>query len=211
MGMSNTKGTKVEEEEEITKQVKTVLFDYIRNSVTLPGLVSSKRFDLIIQDIMSSCAEDVVKRIGLTGQVLGTLATGILHYGLTCTTMRSQRRTEYCGVEVDIVMPDLRTLKADPKRALLICIMDTIDPDAVQKRIAEIDGIQPVVENIWIVLPHVREGPDLGGRLHDALTYRRSFVICADDPKRNTFAGILPEIGRFVNSNDSSKLRILGI
>ena len=44
-------------------------------------------------------------------EVIGILATGILHYLLTNALLNSQRKVNYQGMELDIIIPDIRTLE----------------------------------------------------------------------------------------------------
>jgi len=67
------------------------------------------------------------------------LATSLLHYMLTLCLVPSQRKIAYDNAEIDIVIPGMRELKADPKNALVIMISNMPD----------ISDIQPHSENIW--------------------------------------------------------------
>ena len=44
--------------------------------------------------------------MGKKDEAVGILATGILHYLLTNALLNSQRKVEYQGLELDIVIPD---------------------------------------------------------------------------------------------------------
>ena len=56
------------------------------------------------------------------------------------------------GIEIDIIVPDLKTLEKDPKRTLLICIPKTLDIQAINEKITQMEKIQPEKENMWLVL-----------------------------------------------------------
>ena len=101
--------------------IKDYLFEYIKKSDTIPKLISEKKFDVIINEIVENCYDKVIS-MGEKEEAIGVLATGILHYLLTNALLNSQRKVEYQGVELDIVIPDTRTLEKDSKMTLLIII-----------------------------------------------------------------------------------------
>ena len=55
-------------------------------------------------------------------------------------------------MELDIVIPDIRTLEKDAKRALLILIPKSSDKKIIDEKISQLRKIQPTKENIWVVL-----------------------------------------------------------
>jgi hypothetical protein len=83
---------------------------------------------------------------------LGVLATGILHYMLTNAMLTSQRKVEYQGIEIDIVIPDLKTLEKDSKKTLIILVPKTLDKKIIQEKLEQLQKIQPEKQNIWLVL-----------------------------------------------------------
>jgi len=108
--------------EDETNPIKEYLFDYIKNSETIPKLIHEKKFDAIIDEIIENCYEKIIV-MEEKNESVGILATGILHYLLTNALITSQRKVEYLGEELDIVIPDIKTLKKDQKKILLICIL----------------------------------------------------------------------------------------
>ena len=175
---------------EESSPIKDLLFDHIRNSPDIPRLLSEKRFDLIIRNIMDGCGHVV----SMGDEAAGTLATGMLHYLLTGALIPSQRKVEYMGVGVDIVIPDIRTLEKDPKKALLICIPMSSDAKTVRDRISVLNGIQPVGQNIWVVLAR------------DMPVQNRRFVLSGG---HEPFSDIIFEISRFVSLNGTGRFRIM--
>ena len=63
------------------------------------------------------------------------LATGIMHYLLTVALIPSQRKIKYKGVDVDIVIPDIRTLEKDSKKALVLYIPSSADSKTIEDEI----------------------------------------------------------------------------
>jgi hypothetical protein len=129
-------------------------------------------------------------------EAVGILATGILHYLLTNALLNSQRKVNYQGVELDVVIPDIRTLEKDAKMTLLILIPKTSDVTIINKKITDLKKIQPVKENIWVVLSE------------DIHLDCKSFVLSKE---KNTFSKIIFEIAQFSNVNGTNKFKILRI
>ena len=137
--------------DEEANPIKDYLFDYIKSSQTIPQLISEKKFDVVIDEIIANCYEKICT-MDEKDTAVGVLATGILHYLLTNALLNSQRKVEYRGMELDIVVPDVKTLEKDSKMSLAICIPKTSDKNAIEEKIAELQKIQPIKENSWVVL-----------------------------------------------------------
>ena len=180
--------------EEENNPIKEYLFNYIEKSESrFHHLFSQKKMDEIINDILSSCY-DKVALMDNKEEGLGVLATGILHYMLTNAMLTSQRKVEHNGIEIDIVIPDLKTLEKDPKKTLIICIPKTLDKNRIQEKLEQLQKIQPEKQNIWLVLTQ-----DLG--------YDNTYVI----QKENTFSNIIFNIAKFVNVQGDNKFKILRV
>jgi len=181
--------------EDETNPIKEYLFDYIKNSETIPKLIHEKKFDAIIDEIIENCYEKIIV-MEEKNESVGILATGILHYLLTNALITSQRKAEYLGEELDIVIPDIKTLKKDPKKTLLICILKTSDINKINKKIQKLEKIQSEKENIWLVLPE------------KIPTEKKSFTLSKEN---NSFSKIIFEIAKFSNVGGSNKFKILKI
>ena len=116
--------------------IKEYLFDYINSSETIPKLIIEKRFDHIIDEIIQNCYDKILT-MGEKNESIGVFATGMLHYLLTNALITSQRKIEYSGEELDIVIPGIKTLEKDPKKTLLICILKTSDINEINKKIGK--------------------------------------------------------------------------
>jgi len=127
---------------------------------------------------------------------VGILATGLLHYLLTNALLNSQRKVEYKGLELDIVIPDVRTLEKDAKMTLLILIPKSSDKKIIDKKISQLNEIQPNKDNIWVVLSE------------DISVDSKSFVLSKEN---NSFSKIIFEIAQFSNVGKSNKFKILRI
>ena len=175
--------------------VKDYLFDYIKKSSNIPELIIQKKFDLVIEEIIHNCYDKIIS-MGNKEETVGILATGILHYLLTNALLNSQRKIEYQGIELDIVIPDIKTLEKDSKMTLLICIPKSSDKKIIEEKISQLEKIQPNQENIWVVLSE--ETP----------TSKKTFVLSKEN---HSFSKIIFEIAQFSNVGGTNKFKILRI
>jgi len=120
----------------------------------------------------------------------------MLHYLLTNALLNSQRKIEHMGIELDIVIPDVKTLDKDPKKTLLICIPMSSDIKIIKEKISQLEKIQSIKENIWLVLS--KEVP----------ITQKSFILSKEN---NSFSKIIFEIAQFSNVHGTSKFKILRI
>ena len=81
-------------------------------------------------------------------KLLSILCEAFLHFLLTITSLPSQRKIMLNELEIDLVIPDIKTLYKDPKNTLII----KFDKDlSTIEYIKKLDNIQKIKENIWIV------------------------------------------------------------
>ena len=175
--------------------IKDYLFNYIEKSDTIPRLISKQKFDVIINEILDNCYDDIVL-MDKKDESVGVLATGILHYLLTNALLTSQRKVPYRDFELDIVIPDVKTLEQDTKMSLLILIPKSSDKKIIEQKIAQLNSVQPIKENIWVVLS---ENISLDNK---------TFVLSKEN---NSFSNIIFEIAQFSNVGKSNKFKILRI
>ncbi len=181
--------------EEENNPIKEYLFNYIEKSEKrFQQLFSQTKMTEIINDILDNCY-DKVALMENKEENLGVLATGILHYMLTNAMLASQRKVECQGVEIDIVIPDLKTLEKDPKKTLIICIPKTLDKNTIKEKLEQLEKIQPEKQNIWLVLTQ-------------ALGFDKTYVI---EKEKSSFLNIIYDIAKFVNVQGHSKFKILRV
>jgi len=175
--------------------IKEYLFGYIEKSEEIVGLIAEKKFDVIINKIIENCYDKIIL-MDKKEEAIGVLATGILHYLLTNALLNSQRKIDHNGIELDIVIPDVKTLEKDAKMTLIIIIPKSSDKKIIEEKIAKLTKIQPVKENIWVVLS---ENIDID---------YKTFVLSKEN---NSFAKIIFEIAQFSNVGRANKFKILRI
>jgi len=180
---------------EKSNPIKDHLFNYIKKSNTIVKLISEKKFDVIINEIIENCYDKIIL-MDKKDEAVGVLATGILHYLLTNALLNSQRKVECQGLELDIVIPDIKTLEKDAKMTLLILIPKSSDKKIINEKISQLKKIQPMKENIWVVLSK------------EIALDCKSFVLSKEN---NTFSNIIFKIAQFSNVGKSNKFKILRI
>ena len=180
---------------EESNPIKDYLFNYIEKSTTISKLISEQKFDVIIDEIIENCYDKIIL-MDKKEESVGILATGLLHYLLTNALLNSQRKVEYKGLELDIVIPDVRTLEKDAKMTLLILIPKSSDKKIIDEKISQLNEIQPNKDNIWVVLSE------------DISVDSKSFVLSKEN---NSFSKIIFEIAQFSNVGKSNKFKILRI
>ena len=176
--------------------VKDYLFDYLtRSEKRVQKLIIDKKFSEIIDGVIVDCYDKAIT-LGEKDECVGILATGLLHYLLTRAFINSQRRVAYRGIEIDIVIPDIKTLERDPKKSLLICIPKSSNKEIIEEKISQLGKIQSEKDNIWVVLSeHIPIG-------------RKSFVLSTEN---NTFSKIISDIAQFSNVGGTDRFKILRI
>jgi len=176
--------------------VKDYLFDYLSKSEEkIQKLIIDEKFSEIIDDVIRNCYDKIIT-LGKRDESVGILATGLLHFLLTNALLTSQRKIQYNGIEIDIVIPDLKTLEKDPKKTLLICIPKTTNKKEIEQKLMELYKIQPEKQNVWLVLSQKLDFEN------------RSYIIQKDN---QTFSKIIFDIAQFVNVEGQSKFKILRI
>ncbi|MFM8659397.1 MAG: hypothetical protein ACKOCQ_05620 [Candidatus Nitrosotenuis sp.] len=78
-------------------------------------------------------------------------AESLMHYILTNALIPSQRKITVNQTELDIVIPDIRTLKTTPNDAIVLVFPKTNNIKAIQQRLETISTFQPIPQNIWLV------------------------------------------------------------
>ena len=182
--------------QEESNPVKDYLFDYLGNSnEKIQQLIAYEKFSEIIDDVITNCYDKIIT-LGGKDESVGVLATGLLHFLLTNALLTSQRKIEHKGTEIDIVIPDLKTLEKDPKQTLIICIPKTSDKKEIENKLMKIYKIQPEKQNVWLVLSQELDFDN------------RSYIL---QKEGHTFSKIIFDIAEFVNVHGQSKFKILRI
>ena len=176
--------------------VKDYLFDYLsKSNEKIEKLISEKKFSEIIDNVIANCYDKTIT-LGGKDECIVVLATGLLHYLLTNALINSQRKVEYNGIEIDIVIPDIKNLEKDQKKTLLICIPKSSNKNIIEEKISQLEKIQPEKENIWVVLSE------------NVSINQKYFLLSKEN---NSFSKIIFEIAQFSNVHGTNKFKILRI
>jgi hypothetical protein len=179
---------------EESNPIKDYLFDYIE-SKKIQELTAQSKFSELIKDVLENCFDKVIV-MGEKEASLAIFTTGLLHYLLTNALITSQRKIECKGVEIDIVIPNLKTLENDPNKALIIYIPKTMNVSTIKQKLDSLKKIQPNNKNIWMVLSNNLDFQN------------NTYVI---EKKNSSFLKIIGDIGQFVNVQGQNKFKILRI
>ncbi len=125
-----------------------------------------------------------------------SLAEGLLHYLLTVSLIPSQRKTILGQVEIDVAVPDTKTLSSSPKEVVVIVFPKTSVLKEIQDRIDEIKTIQPNPTNIWVV-----SETDIPSDI-------KNYSLKKDNL---TFSHIVNDLISFTSNKKQSKFKIFGI
>jgi hypothetical protein len=81
-------------------------------------------------------------------KTLSILCESFLHFLLTTTSLPSQRKIMLNELEIDLIIPDIKTLYKDPKKTLIIKFDKN---SSINEYLEKLDNIQKNKENIWLV------------------------------------------------------------
>ncbi len=176
--------------------VKDILYQEIANisEDAIQLEISKNNSSEIISQIISKCSPKIRKISTNIDEDLGNFAEGLMHYLLTVSLIPSQRKISKNNIEIDIVIPDVLTLNSSPKDSLIILFPKSKNENLIKKRISELETIQPIKENIWIVLNH-------------NLQFRNQTYLIQN--KDNSLNRILDDINKFCSSRKQNKLKIM--
>src|SRR5579863_4498629 len=126
----------------------------------------------------------------------GALAEGLTHYMLTVALIPSQRKTTFGTIDIDVAVPDTKTLSSSPEDVVIICFSKTDQMQTIREQVDKLKKIQPKSENIWIVTDKPVSA--------DAKVYSL-------DGDQFTFANIINDLISFSSNKKQSKLKIFRI
>lgn len=153
---------------------------------------SNKNYKKIITTLLERCIPRISKLGGNKDEIFGTFFESMMHYLLTNALIPSQRKITVKGTEVDIIIPDLRTLESSPKDTLILYFVKTGEHDLITKHLTELKEIQSAENNVWIIAKSKLDIP---------------FKTYQFDNKPN-LASILDDINEFISSKPQTKFRV---
>lgn len=181
---------------DVDSPVKDILYQELSNITEnkIQLEISKNNSSKIISEIVLKCYPKIRQISRNLDEDLGIFAESLMHYLLTLATIPSQRKISKKDIEIDIVIPDSKTLQSSPKDSLIIIIPKSRNKNLVKKRISDLEQIHAVKENIWIVLDK------------DLKLENRTYLIKNGSRSLNK---ILGDINEFNSSRKQSKLKII--
>lgn len=177
--------------------IKDILYEQI-NTISerkIQEEISKNNTSHIIREMMDGCSPKIRALDGNQHGNFEAFAESLMHYLLTNALIQSQRKVTHNSTEIDIVIPDLRTLVSSPKDALIIFFPKTDDVRTMQESLRKIEAVQPIKENIWLV-----KKASLGTQ----------HIVYAIDGACS-FSNIIDDINRFMSSRTQSKFKIFKV
>jgi hypothetical protein len=178
-------------------ELKEILYDAIKwygEQRILSDIVQGESPE-VIKGILEHCLSTIEKSESATAETYGTFAEGLLHYLLTTSMIPSQRKTLFQSVDIDIAIPDTRTLTASPQDVIIVSFPKTGNVESIKYQIEKIKKIQPNSNNIWVVLEKDIPVEAKVYTLKDSMT----------------FANIVNDLISFSSTKKQSKLKIFKI
>ncbi len=133
-----------------------------------------------------------------TTETTGILCEALLHFMLTATTIPSARKVSFDGIKLDIVIPNIHTLRNFPDKALVIQIVKQ-DERISKEEQKKIRNIQPNLDNIWVVSKEAFPG--------DYINYTVDIEYDMHAPMRRRFDDIIIDIGSFLEQTGDRSFR----
>ncbi|MFZ0184186.1 MAG: hypothetical protein WBV92_08785 [Nitrosotalea sp.] len=178
---------------ELSEIIYSAISDYGEQRI-LSDIVQGESPD-VIKVIFEHCISNLEKIEPVKSDTFGSVAEGLLHYMLTVSLIQSQRKTLFQSVDIDIAVPDTRTLSVSPQDVIVVYFPKTDNADNIKSQIEKIKKIQPNSNNIWVVLENNVPVEAKIYTLKDSMT----------------FANIINDLISFSSNKKQSKLKIFKI
>ncbi|MGA9927108.1 MAG: hypothetical protein WBP96_00740 [Nitrososphaeraceae archaeon] len=137
---------------------------------------------------------------GIDEESTGTFCEALLHFMLTVCTLPSARKIEFNNVALDIVIPNLYTLKNSSDKALVIQIAKDAKDD-MQAEIKNLARLQPNDQNLWLITKY----PLSITRINYAV-YPEGKEIPSRE--RRNYSDIIVDIHNFLEETGDKSLRL---
>ncbi|MGI0073800.1 MAG: hypothetical protein ACREA3_08310 [Nitrosotalea sp.] len=149
-----------------------------------------------ISTIFEYCMSNLEKAGVSNPEIRGDLAEGLIHYLLTVALIPSQRKTVLQSIDIDVTVPDTKTLASSPEDVIVISFPKTKEPSVIKEHVNKLKKIQPKSENIWMVID---EPVSVEAKLYTL------------DRNGFTFSNIVNDLISFTSNAKQSKLKIFRI
>lgn len=188
--------------------VKGLLYSAIEKmgKERVEGAIASEpdRVPDMIREICTNCVRSLDSASSYDKPKLyGDFAEALMHYLLTATMIPSERKVNYNSAEIDLVIPGVKQLQADPKQCILIFFPKVIDKTYLSTQLKRLGDIQPARSNIWIVLGYY------DGMIEEYKDYNVFLLDKFAEKPFKPLSSIIDELRSFVSENKIQGFRIL--
>jgi hypothetical protein len=184
-------------------EVKDILYstiesigkEKIRSNTTSNIEFSEKYIDAIMAECIAKINVD--SSTGNKDETIAVLSEALLHFMLTVSTLPSERKIQVKdNLTLDIVIPNLQSLKRTPDKSIIIeIISNKTDLD----KISELEFLQPDHKNIWLI--SVIPFSTTRYRIYGMSTNTGLF--------HNSFSNIIKDINNFLKETRDKSLRFI--
>jgi hypothetical protein len=178
---------------ELSEIIYSAISDYGEQRI-LSDIVQGESPD-VIKVIFEHCISNLEKIETVKSDIFGSVAEGLVHYMLTVSLIQSQRKALFQSVDIDIAIPDTRTLSVSPQDVIVVYFPKTDNVNNIKSQIEKIKKVQPNSNNIWVVLENNIPVEAKIYTLKDSMT----------------FANIINDLISFSSNKKQSKLKIFKI
>ena len=188
--------------------VKAILYSTITNMgkdrIESTIISDPSQIPSTIKELYSKCITSLTSQTDYDKpKIHSDLIESLMHYLLTVTQIPSERKVKYNNdTEICLVIPNLKQLKADTKRTLVISFPKSLDADYINKHASKLLKVQPQKSNIWLVF----------GYYNDIIAdLCKGFTVFVQDDLQIPFkpiSCIIDEIKLFVETNKIKSFKI---
>ena len=134
----------------VAEDVKEILYSTIdsigKEKIRMEVSAEIERSERYCNEILGRCKS--MLNNGLDDESLAVLCEALLHFMLTASVLPSERKVNWKGSQLDLVVPSLKMLSSSPEKSLVIQI---IKRNAELTKIKYANSVQPHHANIWLV------------------------------------------------------------
>ena len=175
--------------------IKEILYDEIKKipEKQIHELLYNDKYDQLINNILTNVFPKLDAIDGKIFEKIGTLTEGLSHYIFTEMLIPTQRKIIHESIDIDIIIPNKKNLKTNPKNVIIIYFAKINDYECIQKKINDLKKIQPYENNIWVV------------------SYMKVDVLCKNyilNQNKNTFSNLFKNIKKLMKNNKDNELKI---
>lgn len=184
----------VEVKDSLYSTIENIGKEKIRSDITSNIKLSQKYIDIIMNECITKL--DVESNTVNNEETLATLSEALLHFMLTVCTLPSERKIQVKdNLTLDVVVPNLQTLKRKPDKSIIVQIIkDKMDLD----KISQLEFLQPSCKNIWLLCVK-----PLSTKKYIAYCVFPNIGLC------NNYSNIIIDINNFLRESGDKSFRFI--